>query len=186
VVARYFGSFHPTRHDRWVYGDRETGAYLHRYAWTIIVRHVPVTGRNSPDDPALAQYWAERRRKRKPPQLAPSWHRTLCVQNGLCPLCRDRRRCTYHDPDALSQWEAWYAAVRKAMTHQAIPEHDSGRTTHRLVHAHCARRHNTTQKTASGKPPPPPEPPPGPRRHNTTQNTARASQAGACPPTRAA
>jgi hypothetical protein len=80
VTARYFGPFHPARRDRWVYGDRETGAYLHKYAWTAIVRHVPVAGRNSPDDPALARYWADRRRKRKPPH----WHRpgnTPCVPN---------------------------------------------------------------------------------------------------------
>jgi RNA-directed DNA polymerase len=162
VTARYFGPFCPTRRNQWVYGDRETGAYLHQYAWTNIVRHAPVTGRNSPDDPALAQYWADRRRKRNPPQLAESWQRALRVQHGLCPLCREPLLDTDHVPDSLSQWETWYAAVRKAMTHQAITEHDSGRTTHRLVHAHCARR------------------------HNRTQNTARASQAGACPPTRAA
>jgi hypothetical protein len=64
VTTRYFGPFHPTRRNQWVYGDHETGAYLHQYAWTTIVRHVPVTGRNSPDDPALTQYWANRRRKR--------------------------------------------------------------------------------------------------------------------------
>ena len=68
-----------------MFGDRNSGAYLHRYAWTKIVRHVPVTGRNSPDDPALAQYWADRRRKRKPPQLAESWERALRSQHGLCP-----------------------------------------------------------------------------------------------------
>jgi RNA-directed DNA polymerase len=141
VVARYFGPFHPTRHDRWVYGDQQTGAYLHRYAWTKIVRHVPVTGRNSPDDPALAQYWADRRRKRTPPQLAPSWQRALRDQNGQCPLCREPLLYTDHLPDSPTQWENWYAAIRKAMTHQAITEHHSHRTTHRLVHAHCARRH---------------------------------------------
>jgi RNA-directed DNA polymerase len=162
VAARYFGSYHPTRHDRWVFGDRDTGAYLHRYAWTKIVRHAPVAGRNSPDDPALAQYWADRRRRRKPPQLAESWQRALRVQHGLCPLCREPLLYTDHVPDSLSQWETWYAAVGKAMTHQAITEHDSSRTTHRLVHAHCARR------------------------NNRTQNTARTSQTGACPPTRVA
>ena len=87
VTARYFGAFHPTRRDRWVFGDRDSGAYLHQYAWTTIVRHAPVPGRHSPDDPALAQYWADRRRKRKPPQLAPSWERALRTQHGRCPLC---------------------------------------------------------------------------------------------------
>src|SRR6266542_2350882 len=105
VTARYFGPFHPTRRDRWVYGDRETGAYLHKYAWTAIVRHVPVAGRNSPDDPALARYWADRRRRRKPPQLAPSWQHALRVQHGQCPLCRQPLLYTDRTPDSLSQCE---------------------------------------------------------------------------------
>ena len=58
VTTRYFGTYHPTRHNQWVYGDRQTAAYLHQYAWTTIVRHTPVAGRNSPDDPALTEYWA--------------------------------------------------------------------------------------------------------------------------------
>lgn len=147
VAARYFGSFNPTRRNKWVYGDRETGAYLHHYAWTKIVRHVPVIGRHSPDDPALARYWADRRRKRKPPQLAPSWQHALRDQHGHCPLCREPLLYTDRLPDSLHQWETWYAAIRKAMTRQAITEH-SGRTTHRLVHAHCARRHQATDRTA--------------------------------------
>ncbi len=67
VTARYFGTFNKTRNDTWVFGDRHSGAYLHKYAWTKIVRHVVVTGRASPDDPALAQYWADRRRKQPTP-----------------------------------------------------------------------------------------------------------------------
>ena len=39
------------------------GAYLHRFAWTNIVRHQIVKHRASPDDPELADYWAWRRRK---------------------------------------------------------------------------------------------------------------------------
>jgi len=141
VTARYFGPIHPTRRNRWVYGDRETGAYLHQYAWTPIVRHVPVMGRHSPDDPALVQYWADRRRRRKPPQLAPSWQRALRAQHGQCPMCGEPLLLTDRMPDSLHQWETWYAAIRKAMTRQAITERGSARTTHRLVHAHCARRH---------------------------------------------
>ena len=141
VTARYFGPYHPTRRNKWVYGDRETGAYLHQYAWTKIVRHVPVIGRHSPDDPALAQYWANRRRRRKPPQLAESWQHALRDQQGLCPLCKQPLLYTDSLPDSPSQWETWYATIRKAMTRQAITEHSSGRTKHRLVHAYCARRH---------------------------------------------
>ena len=37
VFARYFGKFNKARQDRWVFGDRHTGGYLHRFAWTNIV-----------------------------------------------------------------------------------------------------------------------------------------------------
>jgi RNA-directed DNA polymerase len=140
VAARYFGEFNPARRDKWVFGDRQTGAYLHRYAWTKIVRHVPVVGVNSPDDPALKQYWADRRRKRKPPQMAKAWQRDLRLQHGLCPLCREPLLFADHVPDSPSQWESWYTGIRKAIGHHAIVLH-TGRTTCRLVHAHCARRH---------------------------------------------
>ena len=45
VIARYFGQFNKARQDRWVFGDRQSGAYLHRFAWTNIVRH---TDRQAP------------------------------------------------------------------------------------------------------------------------------------------
>ena len=54
------------RQDRWVFGDRKSGAYLHKFTWTNIVRHQIVKGAASPDDPALADYWAKRRRKSAP------------------------------------------------------------------------------------------------------------------------
>jgi RNA-directed DNA polymerase len=141
AVTRYFGAFHPTRRDRWVFGDRKTGAYLHQYAWTKIVRHAPVPGRHSPDDPAQAQYWANRRRKRKPPQLADSWERALRLQQGLCPLCREPLLYVDSPPDSLTQWETWHRGIRKALAHQAITQLGSSRTIYRLVHLHCARRH---------------------------------------------
>jgi len=145
VTARYFGLFHPTRSNKWVFGDRDSGAYLHHYAWTKIVRHVPVPGRYSPDDPALAQYWADRRRKRKPPQIAETWQRDLRIQQGLCPLCGQPLLYVDRPPDSLTQWETWYRGIRKALAHQAITERGSGRTTHRLVHTHCAQRHPDDQ-----------------------------------------
>ena len=145
VTARYFGQYHPTRNDRWVFGDRDSGAYLYRYAWTKIVRHVPVTGRNSPDDPALAQYWADRRRKRKPPQLTEPWERALRTQHGICPLCREPLLYVDNPPDSCTQWETWYKGIRTALAHKAITEHGRNRTTRRLVHALCDRRHPDDQ-----------------------------------------
>jgi RNA-directed DNA polymerase len=63
VFARYFDKFNRSRQDRWVFGDRQTGAYLHRFAWTGIVRHQLVRYRASPDDPDLTAYWAWRQRR---------------------------------------------------------------------------------------------------------------------------
>src|SRR5690242_1238218 len=34
IIRRYFGTFNKSRQDRWVFGDRDSGAYLTRFAWT--------------------------------------------------------------------------------------------------------------------------------------------------------
>ena len=67
IIGKYFGAFHPDRRDQWVFGDRESGAYLLKFAWTKITRHTLVKGWASPDDPVLTSYWAARRRRGKPP-----------------------------------------------------------------------------------------------------------------------
>src|ERR1019366_4817985 len=54
IVGRYFGKFSKFRNDRWVFGDKDTGACLPKPSWTDIVRHTLVKGGASPDDPALA------------------------------------------------------------------------------------------------------------------------------------
>ena len=69
IVERYFGRFNKSRRDRWVFGDRTSGAYLVKFAWTNIVRHQMVTKGASPDDPALTEYWTARRRRAAPPPL---------------------------------------------------------------------------------------------------------------------
>ena len=86
IVGRYFGKFNKFRNDRWVSGDRDTGAYLPKPAWTDIVRHTLVQSGASPDDPAQAGYWAQRRQKTKPP-LGSCTVRLLTGQDGRCSLC---------------------------------------------------------------------------------------------------
>jgi RNA-directed DNA polymerase len=146
VARRYFGRRNPSRNDTWVFGDPKTGAYLHKYSWTPIVRHVPVAGRSSPDDPALARYWADRRKRhnRQHPPLAPSVQRALRAQKGRCALCGDYLLHTDRPPDSPSQWEAWFRATRTAITRKAVTVQGAdGRAgdRHRLVHASCHRRH---------------------------------------------
>jgi len=146
IIARYFGPFHPTRKDRWVFGDRETGAHLTRFSWTKIVRHDLVKGRASPDDPDLIEYWARRRRKTRDEDIPPiGYHRTrlLKKQNGRCPVCQGLLLHADHPPRSPEEWEQWAAATRKAITLNAITVAgiSTGETERRLVHEHCRRRH---------------------------------------------
>lgn len=84
VTNRYFGEFNRSRRNRWVFGDRHSGAYLLRHSWTKIVRHQMVPGMASPDDPDLAEYWARRRRRSTPPLDGVSLG-LLKTQHGRCP-----------------------------------------------------------------------------------------------------
>src|SRR6516162_5436466 len=119
IVSRYFGAFNPARGDHWVFGDRETGAYLLKSSWTKITRHTLVKGWASPDDPAQASYWAARRRRGTPP-LDPARLRLLQRQRGRCPLCGDLLLHADREPQHPSEWEQWIKAVRVATRHQAI------------------------------------------------------------------
>jgi RNA-directed DNA polymerase len=96
VIARYFATFNKARQDRWVFGDRNSGAYMHRFAWTNIVRHEIVQSGASRDDPALGDYWA-RRRRRAPLPINNTTGRLLAAQNGPGPaLLRPASRSHRH------------------------------------------------------------------------------------------
>ena len=150
VVGRYFGKFNKFRNDHWVFGDRDTGAYLVKFSWTAIERHVPVKGAASPDDPALASYWAGRREKVKPP-LDRYTLRLLTSQHGLCPLCGDYLLSADQPPQSPWQWEQWWLHVtRKAVAASYLTHHgrpgmpDDDQT--RLVHASCQRAFQARQR----------------------------------------
>jgi RNA-directed DNA polymerase len=144
VTARYYGAFNPARTDRWVFGDRASAAYLTKLAWTPIVRHQMVDGFASPDDPDRADYWATRKRRRKPP--IDRWGRIqLERQHGRCPRCRQLLLHADHEPQSPDEWEKWIIVVRSAIRRQAITTDQhaatlNGPTASRLVHAHCARK----------------------------------------------
>ena len=119
IVRKYFGRFVPSRRDRWVFGDRDSGAYLLKFAWTKITRHTLVKGWASPDDPALTSYWAARRRRGTPP-LDPPRLRLLQRQRGRCPLCGQLLLHADQEPHHPDEWEQWIKAVRTATRRQAI------------------------------------------------------------------
>ena len=141
IISRYYGRFNPASQDRWVFGNRDNGAYLPKLGWTKIVRHSLVTGAASPDDPALTGYWAQRRGK-NPPLLDRSVLILLARQKGRCPLCRDLLLHADHEPSSPTEWEQWHRVTRKAITKQYVTtQRDTGTPGGtRLVHSHCQRR----------------------------------------------
>ncbi|CAM5719008.1 group II intron reverse transcriptase/maturase [Streptomyces hirsutus] len=147
IKDRYYGQFQSTRKDTWVFGDRETGAHLYKFNWTKIQRHVLVKGSNSPDDPALADYWSSRRRKSVPATLDKTSITLAARQKGLCSLCKQALISeAEYEPDSPREWAAWFSAVSKTLNkhHFVYRRHggsDEG-TNLRLVHASCHRQHH--------------------------------------------
>jgi RNA-directed DNA polymerase len=143
ITQRYFGKFNKFRNDRWVFGDRDTGAYLPKPAWTDIVRHTPIKGGASPDDPGLAEYWAQRRRKVTPP-LDAYTVRLLSKQDGRCTLCGENLLIPDQPPQSPQGWEWWFLWVTKKaikadyLVHHTAPNIPREDRTH-LVHATCSR-----------------------------------------------
>jgi RNA-directed DNA polymerase len=144
VTTRYFGSFNRSRRDVWVFGDRDSGAYLHKFSWTKIVRHHMVKGAASPDDPALVVYWTERRRRKTNP-LDMAGLPVLQVQRGRCPLCGGLLLHADYEPQSPREWELWLKVIRVAIRRQVIAvTGELGASDKpaalRLIHAHCRSR----------------------------------------------
>lgn len=154
IVGRHFGKFNKFRNDKWVFGH-DSDTYQVKFSWTNIVRHVLVKGAASPDDPALAEYWAERRKRVKPP-LDNYTMRLLARQDARCPLCGDHLLTADQPPDSPEQWERWWLQIaRKAiaadyLTHYGGPGSPDGRQT-RLVHASCHRGHLARQRRSTAQ-----------------------------------
>ena len=124
-----------------MFGDRDSGAYLVKHAWTRIVRHQMVKSSSSPDDPALAEYWANRRRRAAPPPMDSLSLRLLQSQRGACPVCGELLLYAGHPPQTPHEWEQWVRTTGKALAKRHIAHQEHGtsgeRTTLRLIHAQC-------------------------------------------------
>jgi RNA-directed DNA polymerase len=139
VFARYFAKFNKSRQDRWVFGDRNSGAYMHRFAWTHIVRHEIVKSGASPDDPALGDYWA-RRRSKTPLPINNTTGRLLAAQNGRCPICKATLPTAEPRPQTPREWEHWLTSTRNTITIVTQVTSTSDEAELRLIHAHCHNR----------------------------------------------
>jgi len=147
IVHQYFDRFQKGRRDRWVFGDRESGAYMHRFGWTPIARHQIVKSGASPDDPALAEYWAKRRRK-APLPIDNTSLRLHKAQDGRCPICRGSLLAVDDQPQTPLAWERWLASDRKMIT-IARSRGTSGMAELRLTHTQCRPgRHDAAHGTS--------------------------------------
>jgi RNA-directed DNA polymerase len=85
-TRRYWGRLNTQRNDTWVFGDKRTGAYLLKFSWFPIERHILVKGTASPDAPALREYWEGRNRARVS-DLIPSYQKLARNQEYRCQVC---------------------------------------------------------------------------------------------------
>jgi hypothetical protein len=123
----------------WVFGDRHTGGYLHRFAWTNIVRHQIVKHAASLDDPELADYWAWPRRK-APLPINRTALRLHWKQDGRCGICKTTLLAASDRPQTPREWEHWLATTRKTIdVVWTTATSDTAET--RLIHLHCQPTH---------------------------------------------
>jgi len=86
MVQKYWGVPVRRRKDRWVFGDKSSGAYRLRFSWFRQTHHIPVKGTASPDDARLKDYW-ENRRPCNSRSLSPTDQKLGQRQGWRCPIC---------------------------------------------------------------------------------------------------
>jgi RNA-directed DNA polymerase len=133
---KYWGKLNPERNDHWVFGDKQTGRFLLKFAWTKIVRHALVPGRASPDDPNLRGYWWERRKVSLKQIPQTDWI-LIDRQDWLCPVCGE----------SLFNGE-------ELQRHHRIPVQDGGDDSignREIIHMYChQQRHAQLRKRSEG------------------------------------
>ncbi|MER8225419.1 group II intron reverse transcriptase/maturase [Streptomyces sp. NPDC094143] len=151
VMEKYWGQFlYPARKDRWIFGDKDARAYLCKFAWTNIVRHTPVKGKASKDDPSLDGYWATRTRKRVYPQVDGANVYLAARQKGRCPLCgKDLIDGVGYEPDSVREWADWFQANYRTLHKHHLVYRSRGGSDSRdnlvLIHAECHQQHHAAE-----------------------------------------
>jgi RNA-directed DNA polymerase len=119
---KYWGRLNLSRTDRWVFGDKKTGNHILKFYWFKVERHCLITATNSPDDPALRDYWLERASK-KAKDLTPSYQKVAKKQQCVCPRCGE----------SLFNGEELHL-------HHRVPRHQGGKDTYKnleYLHLYC-------------------------------------------------
>ncbi len=92
-TKKYWGRLCRQRpNQKWVFGDKEYGAYMLQFSWFKIERHPLVIKDYSPDHPELREYWENRQNKRdktEAEKLNRTQHKVAKKQGYKCPICGD-------------------------------------------------------------------------------------------------
>ncbi len=88
---KYWGRLNLQRpNEKWVFGDKKSGNYIIKFAWTKIQRHSLVVKRSSPDDPSLREYWEKRNKKSNKSEVDIFNKKQALIagkQDFKCPVC---------------------------------------------------------------------------------------------------
>ena len=101
-----------------------------------------VQGTASPDDPTLANYWAERRPKTPAPSINKANLRLFGAQGGRCSVCGAWLLPVDEQPQNPREWERWLHAARTTIIQTAVWTLDTtDESDRRLIHANCRTGH---------------------------------------------
>ncbi|MDH6135989.1 RNA-directed DNA polymerase [Kitasatospora sp. MAA4] len=142
IAQRYWGQFRRGRAAKWVFGTPER--HLPHFSWTKIVRHIPVRGEASRDDPELVEYWAMRARKRLPETETKTIVSLAARQKGLCTKCgTDLIEGAGYDPEDVNDWAKWFSArYRGVNVHHIVYRSQGGSdrlSNLEVIHTECHR-----------------------------------------------
>jgi len=88
-MNQYFGRLNPDRpNERWIFGDKQSGAYILKFVHTPIIRHRCVPHDDSPDNPdPTVQETFKQREADEAKKLNKQKHRLAKKQNFTCQHC---------------------------------------------------------------------------------------------------
>jgi RNA-directed DNA polymerase len=135
--ARYWAKHNRSKGDTWVFGDKQTGAYLLLFRWFKIERHILVRGTTSPDDPRLRGYW-DRRAAARAKDLRPSLQKIAKDQGYVCSVCGET---LFNDEEI--------------QTHHREPRSQGGRDSYTnlsLTHLYCHQQIHSGETEPTGHP----------------------------------
>lgn len=144
--AKYWGRLNKARQDNWVFGDKQSGHYLTKFAWTSIVRHEMVKDATSPDDASKTSYWRARRARRKMPPMDKLSLSLAKRQKNVCSFCSKALIDVENEPQSPEDWTNWFNTNKKMLhKHHLVYRRHNGSDEKKnlvLIHAECHRLHH--------------------------------------------